>query len=318
MSLTAKEQAVDREYKRVIRRRISRNSPIWPSLSTRINSNSNGETYSWLQSVPKMKEFIGDRIFESVGSVKYYVENLLWEQSLEIPRIVLEDDTYGLFSPLVEDTVAEGLDHPDQLLFERMAIAESELCYDGQYFYDTDHQEGDSGVQSNLLTSEVVDNTNVTVLDMKNAFREALKQMKRFKTDKGGFWVRPRIQMIPEQQLTILVPTELEDVAKDAFTPGVLVNDGSGTSTTNIVRQKATVLASPYMGSENGGSDTMLDLLYTGGVLRPFIFQDRRPMSSEVKFPGLEEKYIKVMTEARYNFGYGLWQYAIRTKFTNA
>jgi len=41
----------------------------------------------------------------------------------------------------------------DVFFTETVEAGVSSLCYDGQNFFDTDHEEGDSGVQSNYSAS---------------------------------------------------------------------------------------------------------------------------------------------------------------------
>ena len=43
------------------------------------------------------------------------------------------------------------------LINAALLAGESTVCFDGQYFFDTDHSEGDSGSQSNDITFDISD-----------------------------------------------------------------------------------------------------------------------------------------------------------------
>ena len=45
------------------------------------------------------------------------------------------DSTITRYTPLA----TEAMYHPDQLFFEALVAGESTACFDGQYFFDTDH-----------------------------------------------------------------------------------------------------------------------------------------------------------------------------------
>src|SRR4051812_32116064 len=64
-------------------------------LATRIQSNSDSETYKWLGSLPRMREWGTGRVARGVGTESYSVENLKYESTLEIDRDEIADDKTG-------------------------------------------------------------------------------------------------------------------------------------------------------------------------------------------------------------------------------
>jgi phage major head subunit gpT-like protein len=315
MSITnSKEVAVSRGLTQIMRTMIRNTRTLWPSIAMRVPSTSEQENYAWLNDVEGMKEFLGERIFKELRATTYQIRNKTWEQSVGLDRHKVADDNYGMYTPVAQKTAQKGARHPDALLVDLIVNAETNVCYDGQFFFDTDHVEGDSGTQSNLLDFEVVDNTNVTAAEFKKAFHNALLQMFTFKTDTGDLIVDPLAAGFEDDSLKILVPLPLYEVADAAMTN--LLGEGGGTF--HRLRM-AEVLPVTPMGSVMGGSDTLFDLIYTGDVIKPYIFQDRSPLVYQTKGSNdIESKLIKLMGESRYNMGYGLWQHAVRTKFVNA
>lgn len=63
----------------------------------------------------------------------------------------------------------------------------SAVCYDGQFFFDTDHAEGESGAQSNSITSNVTTPTAPTPTEMIDSILAAVQAMLAFKDDRGEY-----------------------------------------------------------------------------------------------------------------------------------
>jgi phage major head subunit gpT-like protein len=99
-------------------------------------------TYGWLGQFPKLREWVGDRAIKNLESHGYAVKNKLFESTVSIKRTDIEDDQYSIYGPLMEEIGRAAGDHPDELIFALLAQGFSTLCYDGQYFFDTDHPVG--------------------------------------------------------------------------------------------------------------------------------------------------------------------------------
>lgn len=140
---TAKATAVSTAITQVMRRQIRNTPSIWPALATRVDSTSDKETYGWLADVPGMQEFLGERIFKELRAFEYAVKNRSWEQSIGLNMEVVDDDRHGLYTPTAQRMTQKAARHPDKLMVELIVAGESGLCYDGQPFYDTAHEEGD-------------------------------------------------------------------------------------------------------------------------------------------------------------------------------
>jgi len=310
---TVKYNAVLRGFTKIFLAELAKYSQVWPQLAMLIRSNSLDESYVWLEAVPGMKEFLGTRVFQSLRSSTFTITNKPWEQSIGIDRHAIDDDRYGLYSPIVRRMAQKASIHPDQLLFELIANGHTQTCYDGQYFYDTDHSTGDSGSQSNDLTYAAATGTSPTVAEFRAAFTAALIKMLSFKDDQGDFFIES--ELMDPGNLQILVPPAMWEVAVQAMNQLVTVDSGAGV--TNVMIAKGQVRPIQRLSTAGGGSDAVFHLVYNGGPIRPFIFQLRQPLVTETKgLNSIEDKEAKMMSEARYNVGYGLWQYAIRTEFT--
>ncbi len=119
-------------------------APVYTQLATVIPSTTKTEKYAWLGQFPKLREWIGDRQFKHLAAHNYTIENKTFESSVEVPREDIEDDQYGVYNPLMQEMGYSAATHPDELLFAMLAAATTTTCFDGQYYFDTDHPVGSS------------------------------------------------------------------------------------------------------------------------------------------------------------------------------
>lgn len=106
------------------------------------------ETYGWLGVFPKMREWIGERHIKNLQAHGYTVKNKDFESSVEVDRNNIEDDQYGVYNPMMAEMGRSAAAHYDELVFALLASGFSTLCYDGQYFFDTDHPVGSASVSN--------------------------------------------------------------------------------------------------------------------------------------------------------------------------
>lgn len=118
---------------------FSRVQPDWNKVATLITSETETNLYAWLGQFPKMKEWLGDRVIKNLAANSYSLTNKPFESTVAVPKPKMEDDTYGIFSTIMEELGYTAATHPDELVFAAIAAGASSLCYDGQYFFDTDH-----------------------------------------------------------------------------------------------------------------------------------------------------------------------------------
>lgn len=111
----------------------------YKSIAMTVPSTAREETYGWLGQFPKMREWVGDRVVKNLSAHSYKIQNRDFEQTISVPRNDVEDDQYGLFTPMFSEMGRSAAEMPDSLVFELFANGFSQPCYDGQYFFDTDH-----------------------------------------------------------------------------------------------------------------------------------------------------------------------------------
>lgn len=284
--------------------RVAAATPFYPQVCYDASSVRSSEKYGWIGNMPGMREWLGERQFSELRSANFVLENKHWESSLAIKKTDLADDNLGQYGPVLEQLGIEAAHHPDELWFSVLEQGESTACFDGQFFFDTDHVWGNSGSQSNDITSTVVSTSAPTVAEIKTAIRKMIRSMLAFKNDQGKLYNRPTVGRLND--LTLLVPLALRDLVYDALESELISNSS------NVVVDRPSIVSSPYL-----TSDVKLYLFKTGEAVKPFVFQRREPLTRMMKgIDDLETKDVKFMTEARYNVGYFAWWTSILCTLT--
>ena len=108
-------------------------------IATTIMSTTRENEYGWLGSVPNVREWIGDRVVNSISQSGYSIRNKSYENTISVSRDDIEDDNLGTYTPMFRSLGDAAGVHYDQLVFALLKAGFSTACYDKQYFFDTDH-----------------------------------------------------------------------------------------------------------------------------------------------------------------------------------
>lgn len=273
-------------------------------LATRVASNSDSETYRWLGTVPKMREWGTGRVARGLRSESYSIENLKYEATIEVDRDEIADDQTGQIRIRVGELAQRAATHKDFLIAQLLISGESAgyHSYDGVPFFSDAHASGESGSQDNKLSYDAADADDPTDAEFKAALKQAIATMLGFKDDRGD------PMSMGASGLVCAVPLTMYFTALEAINATILNN------TSNVLQGVARVIALPWLSDASKWY-----LLKTDGVVRPFIFQDREPVEFSALAEGTEEAFKREKylygVRARYRLAYGYWQFAVRTDF---
>lgn len=108
-------------------------------VATPVPSTTKEQTYGWLGKIPNVREWIGARVVQNITESSYTIREKKWELTIGVDRDDIETDNLGTYAPLFE-TMGESTGAKwDQLVFDLLKAGFVTNCYDGQYFFDTDH-----------------------------------------------------------------------------------------------------------------------------------------------------------------------------------
>lgn len=122
--------------------------PMWPSVAMEVPSTSAYTDYKWLGDFPGMREWVGDRVVKDLSGNAYVIRNKNFESTVEVDRNDIEDDQIGLYKPMVQGLGDAAAKHPDRLVFALLKAGFTTACFDGQNYFDTDHEVGGASVSN--------------------------------------------------------------------------------------------------------------------------------------------------------------------------
>ncbi|MBN2080905.1 Mu-like prophage major head subunit gpT family protein [bacterium] len=282
-------------FKSLFEKSFSAAEPLYPRLATVVDSTSDKESYNWLGNVPALREWTDERVPGALRTHEYEIPNRKYEATIEVDRETFEDDRLGQVKPRIEELALRAACHPDELVVGLLNGGFATACYDGAYFFDSAHSEGDSGTQSNLLSA---------ALDPAG-LEAAITAMMGFKDDQGKpLGVKPD---------TLLVGPDNFFTAREILNSVSIVVAGS----TDVEKPAGN----PLSGMLNLEVSPFVEagkwfVLATGYPVRPLIMQWRiRPEFTAVTDPSDEYVFstdvFKYGVRSRLGAGYGLWYLAV-------
>lgn len=280
-------QGIYKGFKTIFNEGFGDAKPQFQKIAMIVPSSTKSEDYGWLGSFPRLREWIGERVIKSLKAHGYTIKNKDWEATVELNRNDVEDDTYGIFKPIITELGRSAAIHPDELVFELLSKGFVTTCYDGQYFFDTDHPGVNGKSQSNKGTAPL----------SPASYSAARAQVMSLTDDEGkSLGIFPNL---------LVVPPQLEETARRILNADIINNE------TNVLKGTAELLVVP----EVAGNPTGWFLLDVSRGIKPFIFQVRK----SYEFVALDKitdinvfmnKQFIYGVDARCNVGFGLWQLA--------
>lgn len=258
----------------------------YQKVATVVPSSTKEQTYKWLGQMPTMKEWIGEREIQNLAAYEYTIKNEKFEMTYGVPRDDIEDDQYGVYTPLFANMGEEAARQPDRLVFGAMMKGFEEKCYDGLPFFSASHKSG------NRTYSNLGDRR----LD-KESYIKARTAIMSVRGDKGN-----SLGLVPD---LLVVSPAMEEAARLILEADVI------NGTTNVMKGTAKLHVEPILAEK---PDSWY-LLCVSRFLKPFIYQIRK----KIKFVSLTretdenvfmlDQYV-YGADGRSNAGYGFWQMA--------
>ena len=255
-------------------------------VATVVQSSTGEQDYKWLGQMPGMREWIGEREIQALAAHDYSIKNKKFEMTFGVPRDAIEDDQYGVYTPLFSNMGESAALHPDELVFGAMMNGFTAKCYDGLPFFSTEHKQG----------KETYSNCSKEKLS-RDSYSKARASIMSIKGDKGK-----SLKLVPD--LLVVSPAEEE-------TARLILEADQIDGTTNVLKETAKILVEPSLAEH----PEYWFLLCTSRFLKPFIYQVRK----QIKFTSLTkdtDENVFMLDEYLYgadgrsNAGYGFWQMA--------
>lgn len=167
-------------YSAAFKNGFARAENFYSQVATEVPSASKSNLYAFLGQFPKMREWLGDRQYKNLQAHTYSVLNKPFESTVAVPKPDVEDDQYGVYSTLMEEMGYTAKLHPDELVFALLAAGASSLCYDGQFFFDTDHPVIAAGVATTKANYDATGAGNLwSLMDTRRPLKPLLFQKRQ-------------------------------------------------------------------------------------------------------------------------------------------
>jgi len=290
--------------------------PAWvPMVSNEFPSDQESEDYPWLDAVPALREWVGGRNAKGFKENNINIKNKHWEDSIEVLVKDMRRDKFGMIKIRISDLVRRAMTHPASLLSTLILNGASTVCYDGQYFFDTDHSEGDSGTQSNSITVDISaypvatagSVTLPSVAEFQFAIAKAIEAMAGFKDSAG--------EPINEDMMNfiIMVPIQYMNVAIQAVATPIQIAETQ--SALQALKGKFSMEVVPNTRLSTLYSSYQFTVFNTDGYIKPFIFQRETNYNIGAKAEGSEFEFDNDAHQYGIdywgNVSYALWQKAV-------
>jgi len=165
-------------------------------VSNLFGSDQSSETYNWIGMVPAMRQWIGARQAKGFTGQGVTIINNHYEASIEIAKRDVRRDKTGQVRVRMEELADRGQTHWASLLSELLINAPSATCYDGQFFFDTDHVDPGADYQTAQSNDIAVDISELpatvhgvvtapSVEEMQQTILRGIAAMLAFKDDRG-------------------------------------------------------------------------------------------------------------------------------------
>lgn len=281
--------AIFKNFNTLFQNGLKSATPMWEQVATRIPSSAKTENYSWLGNLVALREWIGERIIQNLKAYSWEITNKHYEGTVEVSADDIADDQIGVYAPLVQMLGNGAGMHPDKLVFALLNNAFDTVCYDGQYFFDSDHPYP-GGTQNNVGSA---------ALDI-DAYAAGRTAMMTLVDDKGD-----PLGIVPD---TLVVPPALEMTARQILNAEMI--EINSLAQTNVYRNSAKLVISPQISTA-----TNWFLMQCNGPIKPLLFQDRKRPEFVAKDSSNDENVFsnnafRYGVDYRGNAGYGLWQLA--------
>ncbi len=113
--------------------------PSYSTIAMTVPSTTATNTYAWLGKFPKMREWVGQRQIGKMSKQAMSLDNKKFEATVGVERTDIEDDQVGMYRPMMQAMGESAAALPDELVWGLLKKGKETVCYDGQYFFDTDH-----------------------------------------------------------------------------------------------------------------------------------------------------------------------------------
>lgn len=261
----------------------------WAKIATEMPSSSEGNVYPFLSMIPGLREWTGPRVINNAALRSYTLLNKHWEDTVGIDRNKLEDDQHGFFAPLVGMLGQHVAEWRDRELARVVEAGTTELCWDGQFFFDTDHPIDPDGLVSGSNVNKLVGATYdiSAAANAVPAYAAAKAKMALWQREDG-------LQTGVVPNLLMVHPNEEQfarEIKNSLITARVFGSNTAAAGVSNPFAGDIEIIVNPYLTVTSGKP---WYLMKTNAPVKPFIWQNRKAAELVARMDLTSENVFKL------------------------
>ncbi len=136
---TANLDALRVGYSILFKGGLSQATSDYARIATVVPASTREQKYGWLGKLPNVREWIGPRAIQNLMLSDYSIKEKALELTLGVDKDDIETDNLGHYSTLFTEMGMSTGSQWDLMVFQALAAGFATNCYDGQFFFDTDH-----------------------------------------------------------------------------------------------------------------------------------------------------------------------------------
>lgn len=266
-------------------------------LAERESSDGPNEDYVWVGESPRMDLLEDELRTEKLSDATYSLTNQTYKIGIDFRRQDMEDDRVGGLMRRARGLARVAMRHSERLIVNAIEAGTTDVGYDGSAFFANAHADRGAGAQDNLLAGSGSSTANV-----QTDLNGAIQAMAGYLAENG--------EPVNEDgfgRLLLMAPFGLRRSVLEALNASIISN------TSNVGFSDQTII--PYFSARLSDADDWY-LLHLDGPVKPIIYQERVPLSTEELGEG-SDQWVKneLATFAvrwRGVVGYGHWAHAVK------
>lgn len=161
-------------------RGLGQAQPMWDRVATEVRSTQKEQKYGWLGKLPRVREWIGPREVQNLMQHDYAITEKPLELTIGVDRDDIETDNLGIYAPLFEEMGMSTGSEWDLMVFALLGAGFATECYDGQFYFDTDHPVLDeNGETTTVSNTGGGSGTSWFLLDTRRAIKPLILQKRK-------------------------------------------------------------------------------------------------------------------------------------------
>lgn len=125
----------------------------WKQIAMVVPSSTEQEEYGFLKNTSTIREWVGDRVLQSMTEASYIIKNRHFESTIAVPADKIADRQLGTFNIPTKQLGQNVRTFPNRLVFPLLANGFTSRGLDGQYFFDANHPVGNPSGGVDLVSN---------------------------------------------------------------------------------------------------------------------------------------------------------------------